>query len=185
MATREKWITRRRNPIAIRANCIKVWRSCTPTSRRRPKTGRRLTLLRVDVSRVILGDILRAHVAHSAHHSRVQLRGRGHHGRVRDKGRQVGVGRRRSMVERWVAARVEVGLLWQHQHPPHSVLLNDLKGDDAVLTWASCNDMTRLFEVLVVFGHHVAFVHIRCRKSRNQNVFVHPLMHTTSCWTTC
>lgn len=47
--------------------------------------------------------------------------------RVRDEGLQVGVGGRRGrVVQRRVAPRVKLRLR-QHQHPPHSILLNDLR----------------------------------------------------------
>lgn len=63
------------------------------------------------MSRMVLGDVLRAHVAHAPCHARVQVGWRGHHGRVWDEGRQVGMGRRWRVVERGVAPWVELWLL--------------------------------------------------------------------------
>lgn len=63
------------------------------------------------MSWMVLGDVLRAHVTHPPSHARVQVGRRGHHGRVWDEGRQVGMGWRWRVVEGGVAPWVELWLL--------------------------------------------------------------------------
>ncbi len=63
------------------------------------------------MSWMVLGDVLRAHVAHAPRHACIQVGWWGHHGRVWDEGRQVGMGWRWRVVERGVAPWVELWLL--------------------------------------------------------------------------
>lgn len=77
---------------------------------------------------MVLGGVLGAHVADATGYTSVQVRRQGHHGRVRDEGRQVSVGRRLRVMERGVPPRAEVWLLWEHQDPLHSILFYDLVG---------------------------------------------------------
>lgn len=65
------------------------------------------------MSWMVLGDVLRAHVAYATRHARVQVGWRRHHGRVWDEGRQMGVGWgwRWRVVERGMAPWVELWLL--------------------------------------------------------------------------
>lgn len=60
---------------------------------------------------MVLRDVLGAHVAHAPCHACIQVMWRGHHGRVWDEGRQVGMGWWRRMVERGVPPWVELWLL--------------------------------------------------------------------------